>query len=159
MEQREGELARGQGQLSHPTEGTTERVWGSVLLREVIAGLQWFLIIHLMLAVIKFFWNVICHRGGLNSATGRRRGKREKCCGLHLNVSTHGIYSYTPLCHLPCSNSPWISYSSNLKLMPAKLAFRGQETFSVKSAPLWVALVCKGKPSLAWCCMLGIFTA
>lgn len=34
------------------------------------------------------------------------------------------------------------------KAYASKLAFQGQEIFSVKSAPLWVALVCKGIP--AW---------
>lgn len=45
------------------------------------------------------------------------------------------------------------------KAYASKLAFGGQETFSAKIAFLWVALPCKGRPSLAVCYTLGVFTA
>lgn len=50
-----GRDGQGQCRVGHPTEGTLERVWDSVLFKEVMAGLQGSLIIHLKLAVINFF--------------------------------------------------------------------------------------------------------
>lgn len=109
-----------------------------------------------MLAVINFFgmWFVIEERKLSNCLLEGGEGEIRRAAFEYVQPRYLLLH---PLMSFASRQFSLDFVQLQFKAYAGKLAFLGRETCSAKIASLQVALACKGRPSLALCCTLGVY--